>query len=406
MTSAPSDLLTPRILVVDDERQIHASLRLRLARDYDLVCCTDPRQALNEVQKEKFDLCFVDIHMPHMNGLAFIEQAQMADGALGYVVLSAFDSDHNLRRTIPLGVYDFISKPLPARDGFEARVPGWIEQTRRRRRERTLAAEAAAIADDRDSARLEKEVELVASETARDALLQTANLLTTIQALLVTATTTTAARAKTEPGLTALLRILEEARKTADASMTVAEGFFDSAYGNRDTSPALVNEGVRHAINIATRMGCSDTMNKAVDFHPTDERRPLHGVSGIGFLLMMVPVIGVALASMPPSTTLGIWSESVSRLDALGKDTRFRNFEWLNRKHALNSHNGVLLMLTSAGPPLARGQIEAWLKGDYAPLADLTPRGLVAGLQKSHGMLGVAVAPQEERFHLLLALPI
>ena len=31
MTSDPAAMVTPRILAVDDERQIHASLRLRLA---------------------------------------------------------------------------------------------------------------------------------------------------------------------------------------------------------------------------------------------------------------------------------------------------------------------------------------------------------------------------------------
>jgi CheY-like chemotaxis protein len=406
MTPAPAELMTPRILIVDDERQIHASLRLRLARDYELVCCTDARQALATLEKEKFDLCFVDIHMPHMNGLAFIEHAQRADDALGYVVLSAFDSDDNLRRTIPLGVYDFIPKPLPDRAGFEGRIPGWIEQTRRRRRERTLASEAAAIATERDSARLEREVELVASETARDALLQTANLLTTIQAHLVTATATLATRAKTDPSVNSLLRNLDEARKTADAAIIVAEGFFDSAYGNRDSSPALINEGVRHAINIATRMSCADETNKAVDFRPLEERRPLRDLSGIDFLLMMVPLIGAALASAPPNSTLGISGEEIGRLDALGRDTRCKNFLWLNRRHAFNSYAGVVLQLTSAGAPLSRSQIEAWLQGDYAPLAEISPRGLVAGLQKSHGLLGFATGPQEERFRLTLALPL
>ena len=49
-----------------------------------------------------------------------------------------------------------------------------------------------------ESARMEKEVELVASESARDALLQAAGLLTTVQAHLVGAVSTLAARAKVE----------------------------------------------------------------------------------------------------------------------------------------------------------------------------------------------------------------
>src|ERR1043166_4262479 len=104
---------------------------------------------------------------------------------------------------------------------------------------------------DLDQARQEREVELVASETARDALLQTANLLTTIHAHLVATSGQLAARAKTDSYLAQLLRNLEVTRKTADPAMTVAAGFFDSAYGSRDTSPALVDNGLNNAVQIA-----------------------------------------------------------------------------------------------------------------------------------------------------------
>ncbi|MDZ4820438.1 MAG: response regulator, partial [Planctomycetota bacterium] len=129
MSSTPADPLMPSILIVDDERQIHASLRLRLGRNCDLVYCLDAREALEKIQHSKFDLCFADIHMPHMDGFAFIEAARERDPALGYVLLSAFDTDENLRRTIPLQVYDFISKPLPERQGFESKIQEWVDRT-------------------------------------------------------------------------------------------------------------------------------------------------------------------------------------------------------------------------------------------------------------------------------------
>src|SRR5688500_7007106 len=100
------ELLTPRILVVDDERQIHASIRLRLGQMYELVSCFDAHDALEKLSTDRFDLWFADIHMPEMDGFAFIDAARKRDPGLGYVVLSAFDSDENLRRTIPLQVYD------------------------------------------------------------------------------------------------------------------------------------------------------------------------------------------------------------------------------------------------------------------------------------------------------------
>ena len=399
------ELMTPRILIVDDERQIHASLRLRLGRDYELVCCFNAREALARLQEKRFDLCIADIHMPQMNGLTFIETAQKTDPALGYVVLSAFDSDENLRRTIPLQVYDFLSKPLPDRAGFEARIPAWIDATRRRRREQELAGQAGSMASDRDAARLERDVEVVASETARDALLQTANLLTTIHAHLVTATASLAQRAKTDPTATHFLRGLEEARKTADAAMTVAEGFFDSAYGNRDSSPALVDSGLRHAISIAHRMSQAEQAGKTVDLSGFDDRLPTRGLSGIEFLLMMVPTIGAALAITGPNTTVRIAAGTIGRLDGIGRDPHLRDYFWINRRNALLSHPGLVIALAATGPALSRAEAEGWLKGDYAPLAHVTARGLILGLQKCRGVLGFATAPEAGQFRLALILP-
>jgi hypothetical protein len=343
--------------------------------------------------------------MPHMDGLAFIEAAQKADPGLGYVVLSAFDSDVNLRRTIPLQVYEFIPKPLPERSGFEDLIPEWIDRTRRRRREHGLAQKADVIAHDLDTARMEREVEIVASETARDALLQSASLLTTIHAHLVAAASVLGTRARTDPTLGNLARGLEEARKTADAAITVSEGFFDSAYGSRDSSPALIDPGLRHAADIAVRMCHADSKNKQVDLARIDDRLPLRGLTGIDFLLMMVPAIGAALAVADANTTVRVTGEHVHRLDSAPNDSRFRQHVWINRRNAVISQPGCLITVAVGATPFSRPQAEAWLQGEYAPLAIVTARGLVLGVQKCKGLLGLAVSPAAAQFSLVLALP-
>ena len=405
MNGAPATLLPPRILIVDDERQIHASLRLRLGSSYELDFSFDAREALEKIRGRRFDLCFADIHMPRMDGLALIEATQEVDPDLGFVVLSAFDSHENLRRTIPLQVYDFVAKPLPERSEFEGRIPHWIEKTRQRRRDRSLARHADGIAAERDTARLEREVELVASETARDALQRAAGLLTTIQAHLLSATTFLATRARNDPSAAHLLRGLEEARKAADAAMTVAGGFFDSAYGSRDNSPALPNEGLSQAIGIALRMTRAEETNKTVDSHPTASGLPIRGLSGIEFLLAMLPALCAALTCAAPNTTVGVRTESVPRLDAAARDPGRRSFFWLNRRNALGSHAAVIITFTASAGPLSDAAVESWLNASYAPLASVPPWGLVHGVQKCHGLFGAAVAPHAERFEFIVILP-
>lgn len=401
-----AEMLTPRILIVDDERQIHASLRLRLGAHYEIVSCLDPQEALRRVQSERFDLCIVDIHMPQMDGLKFVETAQPYDPALGFVVLTAFDTDDNLRRAIPLQVYDLLSKPLPAPAGFERRMPDWIERTRQRRHELGLAQSATTLAHDLDSAILERDVEFVASESARDALLQTAGLLTTIHAHLVTATSTMAARARQDSTLAHLLRSLDEARKTADAAVAVAEGFFDSAYGNRDASPALVKAALAHAGQIASRIAKAELANKSLHLPEMDEHLAVRGLSGIDFLLLLVPALALGLAVAGPHTTVGVRVETLPRLEAASKDPRYRSCIWLNRKTAWHSQPGMMIVITAAGPALGRAEAEAWLKGEHSQLGTITARGLVRGIEKCRGVAGISLAPEAESFHLLLVLPV
>ena len=322
------------------------------------------------------------------------------------MIVSAFDSDENLRRAIPLPVFDFISKPLPERDGFEARMPEWIGRTRAQRHRRELADQAHTVATELASARVEREVEIVASETARDALLQTANLLTTIHAHLVTAHGSLAARARGDAGLSQLLRNLDEARKTADAAMTVAEGFFNSAYAQRDTSPALLGPGVRHALQIALRATRAEAHGKSADLIGLDQHAVIHGLTGIEFLLLLVPALSIALGLAREETTVRLEAIAVPRLDQALREARFQPYLWVNRRGALLSHPGVVLLLAAQAPAQTRAEGEAWLRGEPRGAAEnISARGLIGGLQKTKGVLALGVAPVAAQWSLALFLP-
>jgi CheY-like chemotaxis protein len=405
MSSDPLDLMPPRILVVDDETQIHASMRLRLAGENELVFSSSGPDALLKIADQRFDLCFADIHMPEMDGLRFIDTARTVDPCLGYVVLSAFDTDDNLRRTIPLQVYDFISKPLPERHDFEGRISGWVEATRKRRREHVLADHANMLATERDSARMERDIELVASESTRDALLQTAALMTTVDAHFLSACSVLAARVKTDPTLNQLHRAMLEGRRATAAVMNVTDRVLGSAYGSRDSSPALINEGIRDAINLALKGRSTEELNKAVSFVPVDAQLPIRGLSGISFLLMVFPALAATLALTAANNTVGIRGEHYPRLDAILKDPKLRSYLWLNRRNAFTSQPAWLIVFSSTAPALGRIQAEQWLQGEYAELAAITPRGIIEGVRKCHGLLGFSVTPTSQFFRLCLALP-
>lgn len=406
MNTDPSDLLTPRILVVDDEKQIHSSLRLRLGADYQLVCLSSPKEAIAVIRHQLFDLCIADVHMPGMDGLEFIEAARKLDPALGYVVLSGHDTDENLRRAIPLQVFDFIAKPLPGRAEFEQRIPGWIDHTRTRRRELAQAQGAETIGHALELARIERDVESTAAESAREALLQTANLLTTIQALLLSAHYGLEPLQRTDPRLAAIFRGLQEARRHTEAAGAIAEGYFGSAYANRESSPAVIDVCLRHAISISLRLAKAEERRQTVDFTPIGRDLMALGLTGIDFLLLLVPTVVQALTLAPADTTIQVHCTELARLDHAPEDARRRSFLWVNRRNALSSRPGLLLSIRVNAPALEEPVARAWLRGDPTPALSGPSRGLLHGIQKAKGLLGLAIDPPQGRFEIVLVLPV
>jgi len=401
-------MITPVILIVDDEKQIHSSLRLRLGAHYQLVCVSDPREALSIIRHQSFDLCISDVRMAGMDGLRFIESARKLDPALGYVVLSGYDSEENLRRAIPLQIFDFIGKPLPDRAGFEARLPDWISRTRQRRQELTRANETESIVQDLELARIERDVESTASESAREALLQTANLLSTTQALLLSATHGLEPLHRTDARLTAVFRSLQEARRTASTAGTIAEGYFASAYADRESSPAIIDVCLRHAIDISVRLTKAEERRQSVDFSPAGRELAVTGLTGIGFLLMIIPALTQALELAPPHSTVQLSCTELVLLGNIPSDARWQRLMWVNRRNSILSNPGVVVSIRTSASAPERTAAEKWLRGDSdGPGALRTPsRGLLQGIQKSKGLLGVAIHPTAEKFELVLGLPV
>lgn len=59
-----------KILLVDDEKLIIYSLS-RILKDggFDVTCVENGKDALLAVQRDCFDICFLDVHLPDANGL-------------------------------------------------------------------------------------------------------------------------------------------------------------------------------------------------------------------------------------------------------------------------------------------------------------------------------------------------
>jgi DNA-binding NtrC family response regulator len=78
-----------RILLIDDDNQVRASIELALrARGFDVVSAPNAAAGLRVFRDGPFDLAIVDIFMPGMDGLETIQKVHQQQPELPVVVMS------------------------------------------------------------------------------------------------------------------------------------------------------------------------------------------------------------------------------------------------------------------------------------------------------------------------------
>jgi DNA-binding response OmpR family regulator len=101
------------ILVVEDEQLMRELLRLHLSvAGYRVRVAEDPVAAGHAVVRERPDLILVDVEMPFMNGVEFV-QALRADPAFAAIPVIFVSSRSDLEdRCRQLGAVAFLEKPV------------------------------------------------------------------------------------------------------------------------------------------------------------------------------------------------------------------------------------------------------------------------------------------------------
>ena len=113
----PDSLRQARILIVDDEAA-NVLLVQRLLEDAGygaLTTTTDSRRVLELYRSVHPDLILLDLMMPHLDGLAVLEQLRGEIPADAYVPVLVLTADVTLeakRRALAAGARDFLTKPF------------------------------------------------------------------------------------------------------------------------------------------------------------------------------------------------------------------------------------------------------------------------------------------------------
>ena len=103
----------PHILLCEDDPNLGNVLKNYLElNDYDVTLERDGRLGLAAFQREKFDICLLDVMMPHMDGFTLAEEIRDVDPDIPLFFLSAKTMKDDIIQGYKLGADDYITKPF------------------------------------------------------------------------------------------------------------------------------------------------------------------------------------------------------------------------------------------------------------------------------------------------------
>ncbi len=102
-----------KILLCEDDANLGMVLKNYLElNDYDVTLERDGRLGLAAFQREKYDICLLDVMMPNMDGFTLAEEIRDVDPDIPLFFLSAKTMKEDIIQGYKLGADDYITKPF------------------------------------------------------------------------------------------------------------------------------------------------------------------------------------------------------------------------------------------------------------------------------------------------------
>ncbi len=174
-----------RLLIVDDQESnvLLLDRLLRSAGAREIHRLTDPRQAVSRCLELRPDLVLLDLHMPHLDGVAVLRELQAAlpdDVHLPVLVLTADTTDAARHRALDAGAKDFLTKPLErsevllrVRNHLEtAALHAQVRAENRRLQAELACRERAARLEEEERARRRERIRQVLDRDALEMVFQ------------------------------------------------------------------------------------------------------------------------------------------------------------------------------------------------------------------------------------------
>ena len=101
-----------RIILIDDELNIRRTVVPVLkGMNHDVVAAANSRSAMQELEKESFDLALLDLRLGEENGLELMAKMLKAQPRLVVIVTTAYATIETAVEAMRQGAFDYLAKP-------------------------------------------------------------------------------------------------------------------------------------------------------------------------------------------------------------------------------------------------------------------------------------------------------
>ena len=107
-----SSFVRKRILLIDDDPRVRASLKMVLEPLYDIFQASDAHEGLDVFRKDEPDLILLDVILPGTDGLAVLQTLRMESKTTPVIMLTGTKSAKTAVDAMKLGAADYLSKPF------------------------------------------------------------------------------------------------------------------------------------------------------------------------------------------------------------------------------------------------------------------------------------------------------
>jgi two-component system response regulator HydG len=101
------------ILIVDDSFTDRETLKAILEdKGYSVATASTGSEALAKVREKRFDIIFLDVKLPDIDGVDFFEQVKAIDPEVAVIMMTGYSETELMQRVISQGAYTCIYKPF------------------------------------------------------------------------------------------------------------------------------------------------------------------------------------------------------------------------------------------------------------------------------------------------------